>query len=165
MEIAASACIMKAVFRIAKWPIRRERTPGKREGARFKEETRAGRRGAQNRTTRLIEALLEGEAEAIGRKCIERAKEGDPVALRLAMERIAPVGRGRSVHFKMPALETAADLPKALGAVLTAASKGEITPEEAVSVAQVVEARRRSFETLEIEERLAALEVRTAKHR
>jgi hypothetical protein len=81
------------------------------------------------------------------------------------MERIAPVGRGRSVHFKMPALETAADLPKALGAVLTAASKGEITPEEAVSVAQVVEARRRSFETLEIEERLAALEVRTAKHR
>jgi hypothetical protein len=113
----------------------------------------------------LIEALLEGEAEAIGRKCIERAKEGDPVALRLAMERIAPVGRGRSVHFKMPSLETAADLPKALGAVLTAASKGEITPEEAVSVAQVVEARRRSFETLEIEERLAALEVRMAKHR
>jgi hypothetical protein len=138
---------------------------GKTRGRPFQRGNPGRPKGAQNWTTRLIEALLEGEAEAIGRKCIERAKEGDPVALRLAMERIAPVGRGRSVHFTMPALETAADLPKALGAVLTAASKGEITPEEAVSVAQVVEARRRSFETLEIEERLAALEVRMAKHR
>ena len=138
---------------------------GKTRGRPFQRGNPGRPKGAQNRTTRLIEALLEGEAEAIGRKCIERAKEGDPVALRLAMERIAPVGRGRSVHFTMPTLETAADLPKALGAVLTAASKGEITPEEAGSVAQVVEARRRSFETLEIEERLAALEVRTAKHR
>lgn len=43
-------------------------------------------KGAQNRTTRLIAALLDGEAEAIGRKCIERAKEGDPVVLRLAMD-------------------------------------------------------------------------------
>jgi hypothetical protein len=109
---------------------------GKTRGRPFQRGNPGRPKGAQNRTTRLIEALLEGEAEAIGRKCIERAKEGDPVALRLAMERIAPVGRGRSVHFTMPALETAADLPKALGAVLTAASNGEITPEEAVSVAQ-----------------------------
>jgi hypothetical protein len=122
-------------------------------------------KGAQNRTTRLIAALLDGEAEAIGRKCIERAKEGDPVALQLAMERIAPVGRGRPVRFKMPALETVADLPKALGAVLTATSKGEITPEEAVSVAQVVELRRKTFEILEIEKRLASLEARMVDRR
>ena len=92
-------------------------------------------------------------------------KAGDPVALRLAMERISPLGRGRPVHFTMPALGTAADLPKALGAVLTAASKGEITPEEAVSVAQVVEIRRKSLETLEIEERLASLEARIENRR
>jgi hypothetical protein len=122
-------------------------------------------KGAQNRTTRLIEALLEGEAEAIGRKCIERAKEGDPVALRLAMERIAPLGRGRPVNFTMPPLGTTADLPKALGAVLTATSIGEISPEEGVSIAQVVEIRRKSFETLEIEERLASLESRMANRR
>jgi hypothetical protein len=65
----------------------------------------------------------------------------------------------------MPALGTAADLPRALGAVLTATSKGEITPEEAVSVAQVVEIRRKSLETLEIEERLASLEARMANRR
>jgi hypothetical protein len=62
-------------------------------------------------------------------------------------------------------LGTAADLPKALGAVLTAISRGEIAPEEAVSVAQVIEVKRKSFETLEIEERLASIEARMAKRR
>src|SRR5262249_9701715 len=122
-------------------------------------------KGSQNRTTRMIEALLEGEAEAIGRKCIEKAKAGDPVALRLAMERIAPVGRGRPVVFKLPPLASASDLPKALGAMLTATSRGEISPEEAVNLAQVVEVRRKSLETLEIEERLASLEARMANRR
>ena len=81
------------------------------------------------------------------------------------MDRLAPVGRGRPVHFKMPALGTAADLPTALGAVLTATAKGELTPEEAVSVAQVVEIRRKSFETLQLEERLASLEAQMGNRR
>jgi hypothetical protein len=138
---------------------------GKTRGRPFQKGNPGRPKGAQNRTTRLIEALLEGEAEAIGRKCIERAKAGDPVALRLAMERIAPLGRGRLVPFTMPPLGTTADLPKALGAVLMATSSGEITPEEAVSIAQVVEIRRKSLETLEIEERLASLEARMANRR
>lgn len=58
----------------------------------------------------------------------------------------------------MPALGTVADLPTALGAVLTATSKGEITPEEAFSVVQVVEPRRKTLEIIEIEKRLASLE-------
>lgn len=138
---------------------------GKTRGRPFPKGNPGRPKGAQNRTTRLIEALLEGEAEAIGRTCIERAKAGDPVALRLAMERISPLGRGRPVHFTMPPLWTTADLPKALGAVLMATSSGEITPEEAVSIAQVVEIRRKSVETLEIEQRLASLEARIENRR
>jgi hypothetical protein len=66
---------------------------------------------------------------------------------------------------RCPLLGTAADLSKALGAVLTAISRGEIAPEEAVSVAQLIEVKRKSFETLEIEERLASIEARMAKRR
>jgi len=137
----------------------------KTRGRPFQKGNPGRPKGAQNRTTRLVEALFDGEAEAIGRKCIEKAKEGDPVALRLAMERIAPVGRGRPVHFTMPPLGRTTNLPKALGAVLIATSKGQITPEEAVHVAQVVEIRRKSLETVEIEERLASLEARMASRR
>src|SRR5689334_11279876 len=76
--------------------------------------------GARHKATLAIEALLEGEAEAIGRKCIEKALEGDGVALKLVMERLVPLRKGRSVQFDVPDVANAADLSKALGAVLEA---------------------------------------------
>src|SRR3978361_2276837 len=50
--------------------------------------------GTRNATTLAVEQLLHGEAEAITRKAIEMAKEGDTIALRLVLERVAPVRRG-----------------------------------------------------------------------
>jgi len=47
-------------------------------------------KGARNAATVAAEVLLDGEAEAITRKCVELAKEGDTVALRLCLERILP---------------------------------------------------------------------------
>ena len=115
-------------------------------------------KGARHRTTVAIEALLEGQAAAIGQKCVEMALAGDTTALRLVLERIAPTRRGRPVRFALPALDTAADLPKALGAVLAAVAEGSLTPDEAVSLAQIVEVRRKSIELVEIDARLAVLE-------
>src|SRR5262249_19741622 len=49
----------------------------------------AGRpRGARNRTTLLMESLLADDAEAIGRKAIAMAKQGDMAAIRLCMDRL-----------------------------------------------------------------------------
>ena len=42
-------------------------------------------KGARHRVTTAAEALLEGEAEAITRKAIELAKQGDGPALRLCL--------------------------------------------------------------------------------
>ena len=49
--------------------------------------------GARNRATLAAEKLLDGEAEALTRKAIERAKEGDGVALKMCLDRIIPVRR------------------------------------------------------------------------
>src|SRR5271166_5794025 len=65
-------------------------------------------KGARNKTTLAVEALLDGEAEALTRKAIEKALEGDSVALRLCLERIIPVRRERPTPFAMPKLEEAA---------------------------------------------------------
>ena len=54
-------------------------------------------KGARNKTTLAVEALLDGEAEALTRKAIERALEGDSVALRLCLERI-PSRPARAAH-------------------------------------------------------------------
>ena len=119
--------------------------------------------GARNRATTAVEALLSGEGEAITRKVIELAKAGDTTALRLCLERIAPVRKGRPVTFPLPAIETTGDVVKAIGAVATAMSIGTLTPEEALTVASVIELRRKAIETHEWNERLTALEAKAAE--
>jgi len=118
-------------------------------------------RGARHKATLAIEALLEGDADAIGRKCAEMAKAGDATALRLAMERIAPVRRAR-VHFEMPKVETIADLPKAVGAVIAAVADGTLSPEEGASMGSAISVQSRMLELSELERRIAALEQKGA---
>lgn len=115
-------------------------------------------KGTRHKSTLAIEALLEGEAEKIGRKCVEKALEGDSAALRLAMERIAPVRRGRPVKFSMPTVTNAADVVAAIGAILGAIAAGELTPDEGQTVAQTLEVKRRCLELVELEGRISALE-------
>src|SRR4051795_3579038 len=46
--------------------------------------------GARNRATLAAMALLEGEAEALTRRCVELALAGDTTAMRLCLERLCP---------------------------------------------------------------------------
>jgi hypothetical protein len=67
----------------------------------------AGRpRGAGNKTTLAVEALLDGEAKTITRKAIELAKAGDISALRLCLDRIAPPRKDRPVLFDVPKINS-----------------------------------------------------------
>jgi len=69
-------------------------------------------KGSLNKATLTTQALLDGEAEAVTRKVVELAKEGNPVALRLCLERLLPPRRDRPINFPLPKVEEAADLPK-----------------------------------------------------
>ena len=53
--------------------------------------------GALNRTTRAAQSLLDGEAEAITRTAIDKAKQGDGLALRLCLERLLPACKERLI--------------------------------------------------------------------
>lgn len=114
--------------------------------------------GSRNKATLALEALLEGEGEAITRKAIERALEGDTTALRLCMERLYPARKSRPIALALPKIETPDDVAKAQGTVIGAMAIGDITPEEANVVAGVLEAKRRSIETCELEARMTVLE-------
>ena len=59
-------------------------------------------KGARNNATVLAEALLYGEVEAITRKVIDKALEGDMTALRLCLDRLLAPRRERPVAFKLP---------------------------------------------------------------
>ena len=52
-------------------------------------------KGSRHKTTRAIEALLDGEGEALSRKAVDLALKGDTTALRLCLDRIARFKRPR----------------------------------------------------------------------
>jgi Family of unknown function (DUF5681) len=117
-------------------------------------------KGARARVTQLAEKLLEDDRDDIVRAVIAAAKGGDSTAMRLCIERLIPVRKGRPVVFDLPAIETPADVVNALGTIAGAMAGGELTPDEANAVAGVIEFRRRAIETVEHEERLRKLEER-----
>ena len=108
--------------------------------------------------TLAAQALLEGEAEALTRKAVELAKNGNPVALRLCLERLLPSRKDRAINFRIPKLKGVEDLPKALGAILEAVANGEITPAEGQILTGILEAYRKVLETADLEARVSALE-------
>jgi hypothetical protein len=119
----------------------------------------AGRpKGARNKATLALEALLDGEAEALTRKAIEMAKDGDMTAMRLCMDRIMPPRKDRPVSFALPTLKTAADAIKATSAIAEAVAAGDLTPMEAGELVKLVDGFTKAFELHEIEQRLAKLE-------
>jgi hypothetical protein len=139
-----------------------ENTPPEQRGRPFRKGQSgnpAGRpRGARNRTTIAVEALLDGEAETITRKAIEKAKEGDAAALRLCLERIIPARKDRHISFDLPSLNCAADATSALSRIAVAVSKSELMPMEAVELAKLLETYVRSFAMTDFEGRLKKLE-------
>jgi hypothetical protein len=120
-------------------------------------------KGTRCRVTVLAEKILEDERDAIVQAVVDAAKAGDPTAMRLCIERLIPVRKGRPITFTLPRLATTGDVAKALGAIAVAMAAGELTPEEASTVAAVIEAKRKAIETMELESRIAALEQRAGK--
>ena len=118
----------------------------------------AGPKGAMNRSTLATQALLDGEAEALTRKAVELAKSGNPMALRLCLERLLPPRKDRHVNFTLPRIEGAHDLVKALGAILEAVARGEITPAEGQTLTTMLDGYRKGLETADHEARITALE-------
>ena len=115
-------------------------------------------KGLRNKATLAIESLLQGQAEALTQTAVTKALEGDSVALRLYMERIASAPKDQPISFSLPKMNSALDASEAAGSVLTAVSDGALTPIEATRVMGLINSDRRTLELTEIEQRLQALE-------
>lgn len=114
--------------------------------------------GSRNKATLAIEALLDGEAEALTRKAVGMALDGDTVALRLCMDRICPPRKDSPISFKMPPVHNVSDAASVMRSVIEEVAIGSISPGEAKAVSEVLECYRRLVETSEFEHRLTALE-------
>ena len=115
-------------------------------------------KGTRHKATRAVLALLDGEAEALSRKAVALALEGDATALRLCLERIAPPRKDVPVQLNLPNIRSAADAAKAAGAIIEAVALGDLTPTEGAHIMGLVETYRRTLELSELEVRVEALE-------
>ena len=114
--------------------------------------------GTRHRTSRLVQRMMSGDAEAVVKAVVAAAKDGDMTAARLVLDRIAPPCRGRPVRLNLPPIVSAADLVRALAAVADAMARGVLSAEEAQAAAAVLEHHRKAVETLDLERRITALE-------
>lgn len=122
--------------------------------------------GCRNkRTAALMELAEAGETPCAFALRIFR-DETQPIPLRMDAARMAapyvhpkPQPEPRIVAFDMPEeLKGTADLLTVHEAVLRATAAGEIAVEDARDISAILESHRRLVETLDLEQRIAALE-------
>ena len=117
-------------------------------------------RGRRHNITLAMEAMLEGEHQQLTRVTLDKALEGDMVALRLCLDRLYPAKKDGPVSIDLPPVKSAADTVEASAAVLASVAAGDITPDEAGRLMALLVSHKAIVEAGELEQRIAALEER-----
>ena len=135
----------------------------KTRGKPFERGNSGRPKGSRNRATLMVEQLFESEAEDVARVAVEFAKAGDTTLIKAVLDRIAPARKEATLSIALPPLRSPADAPLVAARLIEAAAAGEVSPNEAQSLAGLLEAFRRQTELASFEERLAALEAAAGK--
>lgn len=120
----------------------------------------AGRKpGTRNKATMMVLSLMERGAEEIAATIVDAARSGDLSAARFVLDRLVPPMRERPIDIDLPNTDTVQGVDRAQQAIIEAVARGELLPGEGSVLAGLVEARRKTLETIDLEQRVAALEV------
>src|SRR5712691_3007457 len=119
--------------------------------------------GSRNRKTLAFEAAFEIHGESLIDCIVERAKGGDPTAMRLCMERLLPIGRERPVSLTLPPIQSEEDARAALAKITAEVGTGSISIREAVEALHMVEWMTVGSSSIETVKRLARVEEGLAK--
>lgn len=116
-------------------------------------------RGSRNKRTIYQEALESHALPIIFKMKFEALKEiPDMTALCTCFERLVPIPKPANSRFRLPRVQTPADLPNMLSAVERAVCSGQASAQEGLAMAQITELHRRAFEIVDIDRRIRALE-------
>lgn len=113
-------------------------------------------------TAGKVRAMLEGKAADLVAVVLQRAMDGDPVALRLCLDRICPALKPTADPVKLVGVKIdgadAGGLVQMGAGILQAVVGGRLSPEEGGKIAALLEQQRRLVETNDLASRIAKLE-------
>jgi len=116
-------------------------------------------RGSRNKASLRMQEMLEQRAEELVNKLVAMAIAGNIGALRLCLDRLVPARRNEPLFCELPPLAKAADAAvAATAAIVSAATAGDVTADEAAKLAKVISLYIDSLEAHQFEDRLAKLE-------
>lgn len=112
--------------------------------------------------------MLQPHAEELITKAVELAKDGDINALRLCLERLLPRVKDEPISLNLPKCDLKKNeaLLEIGVSVIEAVGRGEITPQQATSIAAILETQRKMIETDLLASRIENLEqkIHNKKH-
>ncbi|MEY4059960.1 MAG: hypothetical protein RL551_1216, partial [Pseudomonadota bacterium] len=103
-------------------------------------------------------ALIEGNLQEVLETVLDRARNGDMTACRMILDKVLPNTKDRPVTIDLPPINDLNGVGLAQAEILQAVAAGSITPNEGERMVAIIEARRRSIETIDLEARISQLE-------
>lgn len=127
---------------------------------RFKQGNGGRRPGSRNKATIVAERLLAGESEALVRKSIAMALDGNATVLTALLRCLVGPMKERPAPIKcrLPAIESADDAARAIARTVNAVADGQLDPDSGQRLVDMIAAGVKVREMAEFEQRLSALE-------
>jgi Family of unknown function (DUF5681) len=104
--------------------------------------------GSLNKKTIAAQAVMEERAEEMASNLLDRAKNGDPTAMRLCMGQLVPSGRNRRVAIELPVVKTPEDAELALTVVTDELAAGNLSISEASALVGLIDRMLRVAERM-----------------
>jgi hypothetical protein len=101
--------------------------------------------GSRNKRTLMSDAIQE-HGEAIVKQCVVMALKGNPVAMRICMDRLARDSESSKQKFRLPPGKSIQDLPLAMQQLILGIAEKKISSQDAITIANMLE-KSRSLET------------------
>jgi len=120
-------------------------------------------KGCRNRSSLLLEEMIEGKETEILSKIIDEACKGNPSAWRALTPFMLPLHRERPVRFEMRRIETIADAVGASADLIEASVAGEVPPDLMEKFQALIAFQVRMIESAEAEARVIDLENNSEK--
>jgi hypothetical protein len=114
-------------------------------------------KGSRNKATLISEQMMEEEGPNIVRTAIDMAVAGNPMMIKLCLERIMPVRKERATALELPKVERSQDVPAASSVIWAAVGEGTLTVIEANMHFELLERHKRTLEMAEHKARMEAM--------